>query len=277
MLDALAAGAKVLLYAALLGCAGSVFAMATLPRTASLEHYAKWLMQRGALATLALAAVSALLLYFQLGGSGDDPALIAVFASGRGAALCLQVVGALLLLVMPGDSDPRSGIRLSNAALLPASLAISGHAATAGLLNAVVVLVHTSAAAWWIGALLLLRHSWGYDEADGFAAAVAAFSAWARKVVLALVVAGIVLVATLVGFSTDALLTPYVGLLLLKIMLASIVLAIANDNRRRLTTRILAGDTGAAAALCRRIDVELVVIALVLVVTSLLTSYTAPE
>ena len=274
MLDALAAGAKVLLYAALLGCAGSVFAMATLPRSTALEHYARRLTQRAAIGTLVMAAVCALLLYFQLGGSGDDPALNAVFASGRGAALCLQVVGALLLLVMPGDAGPRSGIRLSNAALLPASLAISGHAATAGLLNALVVLVHASAAAWWIGSLVLLRRCWAQDE--GFAEAVKAFSARARKVVLALVVAGIVLVATLVDFSAAGLFTPYVGLLLLKILLAASVLAIANDNRRRLTSRVLAGDTSAAAALCRRIDVELVLIALVLVVTSVLTSYTTP-
>ena len=46
-----------------------------------------------------------------------------------------------------------------------------------------------------------------------------AFSASARKVVLALVVAGIVLVATLVDFSTEGLFTPYVELLLLKILL----------------------------------------------------------
>jgi putative copper resistance protein D len=277
MLDALAAGAKVLLYAALLCCAGSVFAVATLPRSALLERYAARLTQHGAIATLVVATVSALLLYLQLGGSGDEPALLAVFASGRGAALCLQVAGAVLLLVMPRDADPRSGIRLSNAALLPAALAISGHAATAGLLNAVVVLVHASAAAWWIGSLLLLRHSWARDEPAAFAAAVAAFSGWARSVVLALVVAGIVLVATLVEFSIDALFTPYVGLLLLKILLAALVLAIANDNRRRLATRILAGDAGAAAALCRRIDVELVVIALVLIVTAVLTSYTTPQ
>ena len=277
MLDALAASAKVLLYAALLTCSGSVFAIATLPRAASLEHYARRLTRQGAIVTLVAAVISALLLYFQLGGVDADRALFAVFASGRGAALCLQLVGVLLLLVMPSDADPRSGIRLSNAALLPASLAISGHAATAGLLNAVVVLVHTCAAAWWIGSLLLLRHSWTHDEPGGFAASVEAFNGWARHIMLALVGAGVVLVATLVTFSAEGLKTPYVGLLLLKITLAAIVLAIAIDNKRRLATRVLDGEADAAAALCRRIDVELVIIVLLLAVTSVLTSYTAPE
>jgi putative copper export protein len=276
MLDALAAAVKVLLYAGLLSCAGAVFAMATLPRAASLERFAERVMRRGALVTLGAAALSALLLYFQLGGGSDDRARLAVFASGRGAALCLQLVGAVLLLVMPGDDDPRSGIRISNAALLPASLAISGHAATAGLLNAVVVLAHAGAAAWWIGSLLLMRYCWVNDPAEAFAATVEGFNAWARNIILVLLIAGLVLVATLVDFRAENFFTPYVWLLLVKITLAAVVLAIAVNSRQRLTVDIVRSDANAAAALCRRIDVELGVIALLLLVTGVLTSYTSP-
>jgi putative copper export protein len=277
MLDALAAAVKVLLYAGLLSCAGAVFAMATLPRAASLEHFADRVMRRGALIIVGTASLSALLLYLQLGGGDDDRALLAVFASGRGAALCLQLVGAALLVVMPHDDDPRSGIRISNAALLPASLAISGHAATAGLLNAVVVLAHASAAAWWIGSLLLMRYSWVEGAPEGFAATVEGFDAHARSIVLVLVIAGLVLVATLVDFRAEPLFTPYVRLLLAKIALAAIVLSIAVNSKRRFTAQIVRGDPDAAAALCRRIDVELAVIALLLVVTGVLTSYTSPD
>jgi putative copper export protein len=250
--------------------------MATLPRARSLERFAERAIRRGALVTIGAAALSALLLYFQLGGD-KDRALLAVFASGRGAALCLQLVGALLLLVMPRDDDPRSGIRVSNAALLPASLAISGHAATAGLLDAVILLAHTSAAAWWIGSLLLMRHSWAHDAPEAFAATVEGFNARARTIVRALVIAGAVLVATLVDFGAKPLLTPYVRLLCVKIALAAFVLGIAVNSRQRFTTEAVRGQPAVAAALCRRIDVELGVIALLLVVTGVLTSYTSPD
>jgi putative copper export protein len=277
MLDALAAAVKVLLYAGLLSCAGAVFAMATLPRAAALERFAERVIRRAAFVTLGAAALSALLLYFQLGGDDDDRALLAVFASGRGAALCLQLVGASLLLVMPGEDDPRSGIRISNAALLPASLAISGHAATAGRLAAVVLLAHACAAAWWIGSLLLMRYAWANEPAEEFAATVEGFNAWARNIIRILVVAGVVLVVTLVDFGAEPILTPYVRLLLVKITLAAVVLGIAVNSKRRFAIGIVRGQPALAAALCRRIDVELGVISLLLVVTAVLTSYTSPD
>jgi copper transport protein len=276
MLDALAAATRFVLYLGLFTCSGAVFASATSPRGGDLGQYAMHLMRRGAIVTMAAALLSSVLLFFQLGGDPDQPTMLAVFGSSRGAALCLQLAGALLLLASPADEPLSGGIRISNAALLTGSLAVSGHAITEGLLNALVVLLHVSAAAWWIGSLLLMRYAWIHESTALFATAVRQFSGWALRFIVALVAAGAILVVTLVDFSADPLVTPYVRLLILKIALALTVLAIAAGNRWRLTQPVLAGDEAAAAALCRRIDVELIVITVLLAVTAVLVSYTSP-
>jgi putative copper resistance protein D len=279
MLDALAAANKALLYASLLSCCGVVLSLATLRSVATprLAGFGQLCMRRTAWATMALSACGALLLFFQLGGDYDDPTLLGVFWSGRGAAFCLQFVGAALLLAMPVDDDPLSGIRISNAALLPASLAISGHAISGGLLNGLVLLAHAAAASWWIGSLLLMRYAWMNETSGQFGSIVAAFSLLALRIVGALVGAGVLLVVILVDFRADPFWSSYVRWLALKVLLAAIVLGLALDNRRRLTPRVTAGDEATAAALCRRVDVELAVIAALLLVTAILTSYTSPD
>jgi putative copper export protein len=55
------------------------------------------------------------------------------------------------------------------------------------------------------------------------------------------------------------------------------VLAVAGHNRRRLTPRLIAGDTSAAAALRSTINVEIALIAIVLAITSILTTYASPH
>jgi putative copper resistance protein D len=279
MLEALGAASKALLYASLLSCSGMVFSLATLRSVASpqLAGFARSWMRRAAWTTIGLSVAGASLLFFQLGGDYDDPTLLGVFWSGRGAAFCLQLVGAALLLAMPVDDDPLSGVQISNAALLPASLAISGHAISAGLLNALVLFAHAATAAWWIGSLLLMRYAWMSGSAAQFGSVVVAFSSLALRIVGGLVGAGVLLIAILVDFRAEPFWSGYTRWLALKVLLAAVVLSVALDNRRRLTPRVAAGDEAAAAALCRRVDVELAIIGALLLATAVLTTYTSPD
>ena len=92
-----------------------------------------------------------------------------------------------------------------------------------------------------------------------------------------LLIAGIVLVFVLVDFARRPWLTPYVELLAFKIGLVVVVLGIASYNKFRLTPRLTAGDPAAVAELRKMIDVELVVIAAVLMTTAILTTYLSPQ
>lgn len=276
MLDALAALLKALLYGGLLSCAGTVFAAATLRGVVELEDHVDRVMRNGAWLTIACAAGSAALLAFRLGGELDEATLSAVFLSSAGAALCLQMVGASLLLATAGDPAAQL-MRLGNATIAMLSFAFNGHAAAAGISEGLVAFAHASAAAWWIGSLWLLRSACERTDLARTAQLVQRFSMIAVAIVGALVLAGIVLVLVLVDFGRLSELASYAGLLALKITIALGVLGIAVYNKFRLTPRLAAGDPLAANALRRMIGVELGAVGAVLTATAILTTYVSPH
>jgi putative copper export protein len=277
MLDALAAAARALLYAGVLTGAGAVFAEASLRGSLGAGvHFPAQVQLRGGLVTIIAALVGALLLIFRLGGQFDELTLSAVFLSATGAAICFQLAGTVLILVaMRRDNTDRS-IRLSDAALVTLSFAICGHAATAGGLEGAAAFVHVSAAAWWVGSLWLLRFACVHQELAVVARLVRRFSSIALFLVGALVVAGLVLLVSLVDFARHPLLIPYGQVLVVKLGIVILVLGLASYNRFRLTPRLLAGDRTAVTSLQRMINAELVAIGAILATTAILTTYTAP-
>jgi putative copper export protein len=276
MLDALAALLRTLLYAGLLSCAGVVLAAATLRGVADLDGVAERVMRRGAWLTIICAAASTALLALRLGGDLGEATLSAVFLSSSGAALCLQIAGASLLLATIGDESSKI-MRLGNAAIATLSFAFNGHAAAVGFTVGLVAFVHASAAAWWIGSLWLLKSACTHVEPARTSALVRRFSAIAIGIVGALVLAGIVLIAVLVDFERLSALASYAKLLALKVALAAVVLGVALHNKFRLTPRLAGGDAAAADELRRMIGWELAVIAAVLFATAILTTYESPH
>ena len=80
-----------------------------------------------------------------------------------------------------------------------------------------------------------------------------------------------------VDFSADPWLTPYGWILSAKLCVAGAVLAVAGYNRRQLTPRLLAGDRSAVSALRSSMNAEVALIAVVLAITAILTTYTSPH
>jgi putative copper export protein len=275
VLDALAALIKALLYGALLSAAGTPLAAISL-RSPAVAGQAVRVMRLAALLTIALSVVSSIVLFARLGGEFDAPTLGAVFSSGPGAALALQVAGAALLLTPVAD-DMSGALWLSSGALvITASVAFNGHASAASAATGLVAMIHATAIAWWIGSLWLLRHVCKTASAEDIAAIVKRFSAHALLIVAALVATGAALIATLVDFSKSPLFQGYEWMLVLKLALVAVVLLIAVYNKFRLTPW-LGTHASAAASLRWSISAELGVIAGVLVVTAVLTTYFAPE
>jgi putative copper export protein len=276
MLDALAAFLKALLYAGLLSCAGVVFAAVTLRSSAEIAHACVRIMRRGAIVAVSAAIAGALLLIARLGGQVDEVTLSAVFLSSSGAALCLQLTGAGLLLAAP--DDPTAHLtRLSNAAIALLSFAFNGHAAVVGLTEGLVAFVHASAAAWWLGSLWLLQDACTQRERALVVKLVARFSAIASGLIGALAIAGLILIGVLVDFARVPPLGAYEQILAVKIVIVSGALGIAAYNRLRLTPRLLTGDSTAVPLLLRTIRVELFIIGVVLITTAILTTYTSPH
>jgi putative copper export protein len=275
MLELLTALLKIALYAGLLSSSGTVFAQATLrPLPDELAHLAR-LGRLGAVLLLVTCPLLVLLLILRLGGEFDEATLSAVFLSNTGAALCLQMTGAALLLISSSEHDSHV-VRLSYAMLPMLSFAFSGHAAGIGPVDGSVAVVHVSLAGWWLGALCFLRRACLNSQIDRVITVVTRFSSMALILTGVLVIAGLVLVMILIDFSKDPWLSPYGWILATKLSVVAILLAVAGYNRRRLTPRLLARDGSAMGALRTTMNVELLLIGLILTITAILTTYSSP-
>ena len=273
MLDAVAALAKGLLYGALLSASGAPLAAAFLRTSGALRDYALGVMRIAAAATITLTLLIAALLFVRLGGGFDQPTFNAVFSSGSGAALLLQLTGAALLLT-PAENDSSGHIwRITAALAMTASVAFNGHAAAISLPAGLLAMAHVTAAAWWVGSLWLLRRACVSEAGDDLVRLVTRFSSLAIRVVAALIVIGIALIIALLDFDVSPWLTDYVRTLALKLAFVALVLGLAIHNKLQLTPRL----PHEAAALRRNITRELAAIACVLLVTAVLTTYFAPE
>jgi putative copper export protein len=276
MLEPLTVVLRVALYAGLLSASGAVFAQATLRPLPEEAAYLTRIMRRASALILVACPLSALVLVLRLGGAFDAPTLSAVFVSNSGAALALQMTGALLLLSSASDEDAML-VRLSYATLPMLGFAFSGHAAGIGPVEGLVAAAHVSMAAWWLGSLYYLRRGCVYLPFDRLVTVLARFSSIAFALTGVLVIGGLVLIMILVDFNDDPWLSLYGWILGAKLCVVGALLAVAGYNRRRLTPRLLAGDTGAVRALRQTMSAELVLIAVVLTITAILTTYASPQ
>ena len=276
MLAALTVLLKFALYAGLLSASGAVFAQATLRLLPDEAAQLARVTRTGAALILLACPLIAVVLVLRLGGEFDQPTLTAVFASSSGAALFLQVTGAALLLIAAGD-DESMLVRLSYALLPMLGFAFSGHAAGIGPVEGLVAVVHVSVAAWWLGSLYALRQGCVRSQFDRLVAVIARFSSLAFVLTGVLVIAGLALVMILVDFNRDPWFSPYGQILGAKLCVVGVLLGLAGYNRRRLTPRLLAGESSAVKTLQRTVSLELALIAAVLTITAILTTYTSPH
>lgn len=278
MLEALAALAKLLLYAGALTSAGTAFAAASLryPLGAT-TPLAPVIIRAGAASAILGALGHVYVLILRLSGDFSEPTLSVVVESPSGAALALQLAGSLALLTFASACGVRKHACVIGGILTIASFGINGHAGSLNLTAGMIAALHVGAAAWWLGALLLVWPACRELTADDFARLLHRFSVQAMIIVVGLVAAGTVLILTLVNFSHQEWFTPYVQIASLKVALAASVLALAAFNKLRLTPHLGDEDGRARRALRQSISFEIAIISTVLATTALLTTYTSPH
>lgn len=277
MLDALAAVAQFALYVGILCASGAVFACVSLRTTAAAAQTLDVVARFAAIVTILATLGSVLVLIHRLGGTFDEATLSAVLMSSVGAAGGMRIVGAVLLLATPAQPDDTfaNGMRMSYAALLTASFLFIGHASAAGFAAGLMAAVHVAIAGWWVASLIAMERVCRSGDGAMAADIVLRFSKIAVGAIIMLIVAGIVLIATLVALPIT--LTPYLLTLGAKLGIAMLVFALAAYNKFRLTPRVLRGEANAVRSLRIAIDLELALILAVLIATTLMTTYNAPE
>ena len=275
---------KAFAYLASLASAGCALAFASL---SALDDDTRRMVRRLGLAGAILAGMASAALVplgaaYLAGGSwagATDPTLTGMVLEGpAGNSLAVYLAGlAVIAGFFIAAKAPRS-VAFAGAAIVCASFAFRGHVLTEPrVLLGMLVTVHLLGLAFWIGALAPLHRMAGRADPVRAGAAADEFGRWALWVVLALAMAGSVLLVLLTGNPLDALASPYGRLFAVKLALFASLLGLAAVNKLRLTPALLAGDAGAAARLRRSIGLEFAAVLAILITTATLTTIASPD
>lgn len=285
--DAAAIAVKATLYGATLAATGGVFFL--IYSASLLEAVDRASIRRRVVILIAVALVASLVrvLVTAASMSGDasgmlDAGLLAlVWHGGEGRSVLVRATG-LLLAAPVLAADRRPGVWASSGAAGAAtSFAWVGHVHAAGLRWATLILgIHLLAVAFWVGALWPLWFLARGDDAQRVGAPAARFGRAAVGAVGLLLLAGVTLLATLLGSASELWRSDYGRMACVKLALVACLLALAAFNKLRLTPRLTAGERvageRAARALRRSIAVEMALASAVFLATAALTTLSGP-
>jgi putative copper resistance protein D len=296
--DAALVLAKAVTYGATLGASGGVMfltysgALIGTSHRARLRRLMRILLIVAAAASVAKVAVTAASMSGDMAGLVDVALNRMVLQAGEGHACLVRLIGLLLMGGALQGCRPIALPALSGALAAATSFAWVGHVhalasgsggnlvgaagAAAAWLPMLVLGVHLSAAAFWLGALVPLFMIAREAEIGRVAAVAARFGAAALYVVAALLAAGVCLLALLLHNAAELWGSDYGRFILVKLLLVAGLLALAAQNHARLTPRLFASDGNALRALQRSIGLEILLAAAVLLVTAALTTVTGP-
>jgi copper resistance protein D len=180
-------------------------------------------------------------------------AVLADTAFGHAWAAHLVLAAALVAVVAFGPRTRWAATSLASAALL-ASLGLVGHAAmqtgAEGVLHRANHAVHLLATGAWIGALVpfaMCLSAYRRDDLRKDAVrAMMSFSFWGQFIVVAIILTGVVNIATTSGRPPIPPTTPYRALLVAKLMIVAIMIALAVFNRFALAPQLKSSPTALA-------------------------------
>lgn len=206
------------------------------------------------------------------------------FASTRGTAaltaLCavLQLVAAL----RTGTSKARQGLflplALGGLGLAVLSFVLSGHAATAQprWMTAPALALHVAFAGLWLGSLMPLLRAVRHRN-KGSLPRISAFSTAMSWTVPLLLLGGALLAAVQLQSWSAFADSRYGAILLAKLLLVAVLLAMAANNKFRLTPALRQGAVGAEMRLAGAIRGEIAIGLAILTVTALLSQTVPPR
>jgi copper transport protein len=264
MLETLATILRGLTYAVALSGAGMVLAGQTLGLRPP-----RWVRGLGGSLVLVTVLMAGLFLY-RLGVTAANGEALAILASPLGLALVLQACGGLLLAIGRGRIA-----ELGGAVAILLAFGVVGHAPTEGPWGSAAVLLHVTAAAWWLGGLLILLGQDSGMDPCRYADTVQRFGRQAIWVVAGLIVGAIVTAGILLKLEPDLARTYDRGLLG-KAVLTLLLLGLAAANRLLLTPH-LAASPRHRRWIRRSIGAELVLFLGVFAVTAWLTTTQSPH
>jgi putative copper export protein len=251
--------------------------------SARVEERVRTLARIAAVAALCLAVGHYMLmpawLAGNLGQTFDTSLSELVRESDAGTAHIVRIVGLAVLFLSLDRRTRLNTIAMRVAvALTLVSFALMGHTVIHPLrwLLAPLLLVHVGVAAFWFGALWPLHEVAAREPAERGAAAIAAYTRLATRLVPAVLICGALIALVFIRSVAD-LATAYGALVLGKALAFGVLMYLAAQNKRRYVPGGTAAGPGDMRAFQRTAVAEWSVLAVVLVATALMTALYAPE
>jgi len=265
--------------AALLAMGGPLFVLVFRSSSNDVRQLARKVAVIAALIGLAVLALrfgirAARISGMGLSGAVDPMMLGFVWDSPLGAAAIWRGAGELLVVALLIRGIVGLSAGLIGALLIAVSYTFVGHSlGDPRWLLASLLTLHLLAAAFWIGALLPLRHAVGQPEG---ARLLHRFGNVASLRVALLVVVGLIFAWLMTGSFSNLLSTAYGKTLLAKLGVVSGLMALAALNKWRFVPALASGTPAAVPHLRRSIQIEAIAVLLILMATATLTSITTP-
>jgi putative copper resistance protein D len=209
-----------------------------------------------------------------------DPALQAMaWNSPARAALIGRLLGlALIAIGLLGAGVRGTLVALGGAVLATGAFALTGHTSVSahrGALAALLML-HLLVLAFWFGALWPLGIATLRESPARAADIIRRFTALATWLVPVVLLAGLVMAVLLLP-NLSALSEPYGELLVAKVLGFALLMGLAAANKWRLGPALKSGTTQSGRWFRRSLAAEFVLIAAVLTITAVMTSFFSPE
>jgi putative copper export protein len=215
----------------------------------------------------------------ELGGALDPALQGLVLRSATSVTLTWRLLG--LLLIVGGlrrEGPAATALGVAGVVIVLAAFTFVGHTANAPSrwILSPVLLAHLAVVAYWFGSLLPLYLVSLHEPAAASGRIVEQFSARAIWLVPGLLLAGLILAFLLLP-DLAALRTPYGELLIVKVLGFCTLMVLAALNRWRFGPALGRGDVAAGRRFRNAVTAEYGLIAMILCVTAVLTTFYSPE
>ncbi len=252
-------------------------------RLASSQVSVRRLGQAAAIAAIVLVAAHYALEAARMAGEMSgmwDPTLQGMaWNSPAGTALICRLLGLLLIAVGLQEASVRWTIlAVGGTVLATGAFALTGHTSVNAHRAALapLLMLHLLVVAFWFGALWPLYVASLRETPARASDIIERFTAAATWLVPVILLAGIVMAVLLLP-NLQALSEPYGELLIAKVVGFAVLMGLAAANKWRLGPALVHGPAQSGRWFRRSVAAEYVLIAAVLTITAVMTSFFSPE
>ena len=225
--------------------------------------------------------IAPLLLLITAGNIGGDlqsvfdPLIFNIALSSKaGQSILVLFLGFLLVLLWISPLQNQRAIPgILSFALILSSFSLYGHSTINGLSSQLLIVLHLGAISFWVGSFLPLRYSsQGKIEEENLFQIAHRFGVYAVYYIGVLLITGLILGTILVGGIEQLVTSNYGKAFLFKLFFATTLLGIGALNKFRLVPQLKNNNLSHAIKLRKSINVEISILFIILVISSLLTT-----